>query len=159
MKYFFISILFLQSCATQKPIKITEFSTYTIAVDTTFTLGKELVYYDNFFLVANYSDNNKTQSEIDSFVVNYISQNKYSAKTEEVRLWFYKETKKTNLVEIKKNPREIDRFSNQHDLVYGYYLKINNDNKREKYKKGNVIETTEKYIQTPKFKMKLIETY
>lgn len=157
MKNLLIVFIFLQSCTTQKPISITEFFTYAKPVDSTLSLGKIRVYYNNFFLITNYKDNLKSQNKLDSFAINYILQNKYAAKTEEVRLWFYKESTRTNLIEIKKNPREVDRYSNQHDLIYGYYIKRDEENIREKYKNGNVIETTDKYIPTPKFKMILLE--
>jgi hypothetical protein len=152
---FFITLILLQSCAADKPIAITEFSAYTYnrLIDTSVSLGKERIYYYNFFLISNYRDNNLTRLKIDSFVVQHVSKNKYSPKTDEIRLSFYKETNKTNLEAIKRNPRELDRYSNQHDIVYYYAVKLNGSTVREKYKNGEVIETTEDLPETPKFKI------
>ena len=153
MKYLIVLMFLLQSCVSDKLITISEFSTYNKSISTTVSLGKERVYYDNFFLVSNYRDNKKVKMAIDSFVVKFTSGNSYSPLTDEIRLYFYKETSKTNLVEIKKNPREVDRYSNRHDLVYYYAVKLDGSKVREKIKNGEVIETTEKQIPTLKFKI------
>lgn len=93
------------------------------------------------------------KSQIDSFVTKYTDRNEFSPFTNEIRMYFYKETKKTNLIEIKKNPRELDRYSNAHDLIYYYAVKLNGSKVWKKYKKGKVIATSEKQIPTPKFKI------
>jgi hypothetical protein len=159
MKYLAIMILFLQSCISEKPISITEFSTYTYPISTTISLGKERIYYNNLFLVSNFRNNKKVELSIDSFVVKYTSDNCYSANTDEIRLYFYKETSKTNLTEIKKNPREVDRYSDRHDLVYCYIIKLDGSKVREKYKNGEVIETTEKFSKPPRFKITDFRAY
>ena len=153
MKYLFTMIVFLQSCISKEPIKIVEFNTLTKSIFTTLSLGKERVYYNNFFLVSNYRNDKMVEMKIDSFVLTYVSSKIYSSRTDEIRLYFYKETSKTNLVEIKKNPREVDRYSNRHDLVYYYAVKLDGSKVREKIKNGEVIETTEKQIPTLKFKI------
>ena len=155
MRYLLIALIFLQSCVADKPISITEFSAYTYnrLTDTSFWLGKERIYYHNFFLISNYRDNKLTRLKIDSFVVQYVSKNKYSPKTDEIRLSFYKETGRTNLDAIKRNPRELDRYSDQHDIVYYYAVKLNGSTVREKYKNGEVIESTEDIPEPPKFKI------
>lgn len=153
MKYIIIALALLQSCVADKPITITAFTTYNKPVDTTVSLGKEMIYYNNFFLVSNYRNNQRVERKVDSFVVGFIAANKYSANTNEIRFYFYKETRRTNLVDIERNPREIDRYSNQHDLVYYYAVKSNGNTVREKFKNGQVIETTAKKVKMPKFKI------
>ena len=153
MRTFMIIAALFQSCVTEKSISITEFTTYDKTSYTTISLGKEMVYYNNFFLVSKYRNNERIETKIDSFVVGFIASKTYSSKTENIRLYFYKESSKTNLVAIEKNPREVDRYSNEHDLVYCYTVKLNGEKLREKFKNGDVIETTAKKIKTPKFKI------
>ena len=69
---------------------------------------------------------------IDSFVFKFTSQRKYSSSTGEMHLYFYKETDKTNLAEIEKNPTEVDRYFNDHDLAYCYAVKLDGINVRKK---------------------------
>lgn len=158
MKNIIILIVVLQSCSPQKPIVITEFSTYTKSVYTDTSLGKEMTYFNSFFLISNYRDSKEVTMQLDSFVTTYILKNKYPETTEKIRLYFYKETSKTNLVAIEQNPREIDRYSNDHDLVFYYAVKSNLEVERKKYKNGEVVETLPKpTIPTPKFKIEKIE--
>jgi len=116
-------------------------------------LGKERIYYNKFFLVSNYANSKKVEKEIDSFVVVFTSGNNYHANTAEIRLYFYKETSKTNLAVIKQNPRDIDRYSNEHDLIYYYAVKLDGTFEREKYKQGEIIENTAEQLPKPKFRI------
>lgn len=153
MKILITTLFLLQSCLTNKPITITEFTTYNKPVYSTISLGKEMIYYNNFFLVSNYRNHKQVEMELDSFVINFTSNQHYAEKTEDIRLYFYKESSKTNLLAIERNPREVDRYSNAHDLVYCYIVKLNGSTVREKFKNGEVIETTAKNIRPPKFKI------
>lgn len=148
----------LQSCLPQKPIVIAEFSTYSKPIDTTISRGKEMIYFNGFFLVSNYKDSKKIALQLDSFVQAYTSKKNYPQSTEEIRFYFYKETSKTNLIEIERNPREVDRYSNEHDLIYYYAVKLNKEMVREKYKNGEIIEIIPKpTTPTPKFKIEKVE--
>jgi hypothetical protein len=153
MKYVILSFVLLQGCVAEKPIQITPFTTYTKPIDTIVSLGKEKVYYTNLFLISNYRDTRKVQIQLDSFVSEFIAKNEYSPKTEGIWLYFYKETSKTNLAVIKRNPKDVDRYSDFHDMVYHYFVKLDGSRVREKIKNGEVIETTEKMLPKPKFKI------
>lgn len=152
MKYNIVLLLMLFSCVSNKEIIITEFYTDNVSVYKSISqTGKEIIYYNNFFLVSNYSSNNKIEKKLDSFVLHYTLEMKYSDNLEEARLWFYKESSRTNLISISQNPKEIDRYSNDHDLVYCYIIKGEGERIRERYKNGEVIETTEKFSKPSKF--------
>ena len=95
---------------------------------------------------------------VDSFANQFLNTGKFSPNREEVRLWFYKETSKTNIESIRANPREVDRYSNEHDLVWGFTLQRNNFLRREKFKTGEVIETNSVHVvPSPKFKVEKVE--
>lgn len=112
-----------------------------------------MINYVNFFLVSNYKNSKKTDKEVDSFVAAFTSKNKYAPNTEEIGFFFYKETSKTNLIAIKRNPSDVDLYSNEHDLIYFYSLKPDGSKERKKFKNGDAIETTEKKIHKLKFKI------
>ncbi|MFZ4769825.1 MAG: hypothetical protein ACOYLO_06555 [Ferruginibacter sp.] len=147
------------SCKKSVKPQIIQFTTYTKEVDSSVIWkGRNLVYYNFFFLVKNYSTQKQDISIIDSFATNFLTSGKFSPNKEEVRLWFYKETAKTNIEAIRANPREVDRYSNEHDLVWGFTLQKNNFLRRKKFKDGEVIETNSiKIDPAPKFRIEKVE--
>ncbi len=153
MRYLILALFIFQSCVTDMPISITQFTTLSMPTHTDTSLGKKLVYFDDFFLITNFKESKSVENEIDSFVNNYISGKSYPDNTEEIKLYFYRETSKTNLKAIEKNPREIDRYSNDHDIVYCYFIRPKGISKKEKIKNGEIIETTPKPIPKPNFKI------
>jgi hypothetical protein len=157
MKYLIIiGIVFLQSCVAEKSMKISPFSKFDKFVFIGRAFGKEEVYYTNFFFVANYRDTKKAEMQIDSFVTAFIAKNEYSPNTEVIWLYFYKETRHTNQVTIKRNPRGVDPYSDYRDLVYSYVVKPDGSQVREKMKNGEAIETAERML--PKLKTILVKT-
>jgi hypothetical protein len=109
-------------------------------------------------LVRNYSSKKEVISVIDSFANNFLETGIFSPNREEVRMAFYKETSNTNIESIQANPREVDRYSNEHDLVWCFTLQRNNFLKKEKIKEGEVIETNSELIDpTTKFRIKRVE--
>lgn len=152
------TILIASTCKQLAKPHIIQFTTYSREIDSSVSLNKMRVIYNYFFLVRNYSSKKEVVSVIDSFANNFFKTGKFSPNREEVRVYFYKQTSKTNIESIKANPREVDRYSNQHDLVWSYTLQRNNFIKIEKIKDGDVVETNvELMAPTPKFKIKKIE--
>jgi hypothetical protein len=146
------------SCRQPAKPQIVQFTTYTKEVDSSVSLNKMRVIYNYFFLVRNYSSKKEVISVIDSFANNFLETGKFSPNREEVRIFFYKETSNTNIESIQANPREVDRYSNEHDLVWCFTLKRNNFLKKEKIKEGEVIETNSELIDpTTKFRIKRVE--
>lgn len=155
---FSLILLFAISCKQPDKPTIIQFTTYTKEVDSSFSLGKMRVIYNYFFLIQNYSPKKEVLSVIDSFAKDFLDPEKFSTYREEVRLWFYKETSKTNMESIRANPREVDRYSNEHDLVWGYTLQSDNFIKKEKIKNGEIIETNAELIfPDPKFRIKKVD--
>ena len=85
-----------------------------------------------------YRNNNKTELFIDSFVNKHI--NPQLLQYNNYMMYFYKESSKTNLVKIKENPRELDRYSAGHDLVYHYEWIDGKFEGRVKIKNGEQVE-------------------
>jgi hypothetical protein len=152
----FIGILTtVTSCMRKSKMEIVQFNTYTKEADSLISLNKMRVYYNYFFLVKNYSDKTESNASIDSFSLRFLKYGKYSPNREEIRIWFYKETSKTNIEAIRANPREVDRYSNEHDLIWCYTLFRNNFIKKDKFKNGEVEQTNLKSITTsPKIETK-----
>lgn len=140
----FIFQLFF-SCKSSSTISITQFNTLTKELDTIEGIGKEngntLYYYTYFFLVSNYKNCKHNINLIDSFSNNFFKKKTFLPHTERVELYFYKETNKTNLEAIKANPREVDRYSNFHDLVWRFTLLKNGSIVKERMKNGDVLES------------------
>ena len=154
----FLLLTIICSCKQSPKPQFVQFTTYTKEVDSFVSLDKMRVIYNYFFLVKNYSSKKENISMVDSFANQFLNTGKFSPNREEVRLWFYKETSKTNIESIRANPREVDRYSNEHDLVWGFTLQRNNFLRREKFKNGEVIETNSVHVvPSPKFKVEKVE--
>ena len=52
---------------------------------------------------------------------------------------FYKESRYTNLIKIAENPRELDRYSVDHDLVFDYTWEDGKFDSRTEIKNGERI--------------------
>lgn len=152
------ALIILSGCKSQSKPEIIQFYTYTKEVDSFISLDKMRVYYNYFFLVKNYTSKENVRTTIDSFAIKFLKTGKFSPNKEEVRIWFYRETARTNIEKINANPREVDRYSNQHDLVWGYTLLRNNFIKKEKFLNGEVVQTNfEAKTPIPKFDVKKLE--
>ena len=154
----FLLLTIICSCKQSPKPQFVQFTTYTKEVDSFVSLDKMRVIYNYFFLFKNYSSKKENISMVDSFANQFLNTGKFSPNREEVRLWFYKETSKTNIESIRANPREVDRYSNEHDLVWSYTLQRNNFIERKKFKKGEVVETNSiKIDKAPKFRIEKAE--
>lgn len=101
--------------------------------------GSNYTYVTKTFLVTNYTSNKNSEKQIDSFV---NCQNNSFKQIDNINLFFYKISKKTNSANWKKNPRDIDRYSNEHDFIFNYVISKNNDSTRStskfKYRNGKI---------------------
>ena len=80
-----------------------------------------------FFLVKNFK---RDTPSLDQYVINEFC--KYISDTTLGHLYyFYHETRKTNLKEIKKYPRVIDQYSDGNDLINSYTFKAGYFDKTE----------------------------
>jgi hypothetical protein len=101
--------------------------------------GSNYTYVTKTFLVKNYSDNNNSEIQIDSFV---NSQKNTLKQIDNINLFFYKISDKTNSANWEKNPRDIDRYSNEHDIIYNYVISKSIDSTKSiskfKYRNGKI---------------------
>lgn len=95
-------------------------------------------YKFDFFLVNGYVDNKRSRMVIDSFVVKHKGD--YPLKFDQYDMTFYKYSEETNVKNIIANPRVIDRYSQQHDLIYGYSWINGKLVSRMKWKNGEVVD-------------------
>jgi hypothetical protein len=133
-----VAILFLTSCSSNaQKLKFTRVDKLSI-IDTNIVADKKLISKEENYMVENYKDDSTSLRLIDSFVNKNkdIALNKYS----NYNLAFYKKSDQTNIENISKNKRIIDRYSNEHDLLYRYFWYQGKFIMRYKYKDGEIIE-------------------
>jgi len=133
MKIFFyiLVVMCLTACCNSKQILITQFYPFKVSADSP-------TRKDDFFLVTNYSDNKKALEQIDSFVSKHIDPD--YLKLGYYCMNFFKESGKTNLQAIERNPRVVDRYSFGHDLIFTYTWEYGKYSGRRKIIKGEDVE-------------------
>lgn len=115
--FLLIFILPAINCKQTSEISIVPLSMFNYT-DTIMDRGKLIISKGEYFLVKEYTDNMKNESLIDSFahkntavgISNYAN---YS-------MLFYKESGQTNIKHLKEHPKDIDRYSRDHDWIYEY---------------------------------------
>ncbi len=153
MKYtvFIFAFFLLISCGTQKPIIIRQFYPFNKMTDTSYSNNVVRTIKEDYFLISNFRNDLSTTLYVDSFVRKYI--NIEILKYNTYRMYFYKETKYTNVEKIAENPRELDRYSSDHDLVYDYTWIDGKFEGRIKIRNGEQVEP-----ELPKYNFTLIYT-
>lgn len=82
-------------------------------------------------------------SDIDSAVARFVRENidSLKGKAEQLIMTFYTRSTITNKEHLSLNPRDIDRYSQDHDMVWAYsWHKGNNATFRFKFKNGEIID-------------------
>lgn len=92
----------------------------------------------DFYLVRKYVESKATEKFIDSFVEK--NKDKNLSKYATYGIVLYKESSETNIKTIQANPRVIDRYSQQNDMIYEYSWTAGKFGIRFKYKNGEIIE-------------------
>jgi hypothetical protein len=113
-------------------------------LDTTIIDKKVRLLSSKSFLVYGYKNNSLSDNAIDSF-----ANNVYSHRNEELAqltLFFYKKSKNTNIENLKRNIRIVDRYSNEHDLLFMYVWSDGKLISRYKFKKGQIIRPKTKIL-------------
>lgn len=115
VRVFFLAFL-LYGCTSKEPSFMIEQLRMLSLTDTAIDRGSLLVTKNESFLVKGY--HNKDSVSILEFAkAREDSGNNYT----EYIMFFYKESKKTNPENITKNPKIIDRYSNENDLICTYH--------------------------------------
>lgn len=94
----------------------------------------------NYYLVENYKDN----SDCDSAIVNFVKAQKRDTAYKSEYFTFYRLSDITNEAHLKENPRDLDRYSADNDLLFQiikYQLPKdkNNPNIITKYRNGEMV--------------------
>jgi hypothetical protein len=87
-------------------------------------------------------DNNSFSSSIDTIISNYVKKIKDTIKGDysQIGFSFYLRSKITNEEHLKNNPRDLDRYSQENDLLWMYtWEKKKNNMTRFKFKNGKII--------------------
>jgi hypothetical protein len=107
-------------------------------IDTTIFKGRLTINRIDYYLVEDYSDNKHTEHLIDSFAYKnkHVNINDYGL----YKMFFYKKSAKTNPKNLSENPRDLYRYSQDHDLIFMYNWINGKFAGRYKLKNGEIIE-------------------
>jgi len=141
---FILVIFFLIECKNQ-PIVILQFYPYNKMTDTSYSNNQVRTLREDYFLISNFKGYNNSILYVDSFVGKHINPSLLQYNT--YRMYFFKESRYTNLIKIEQNPRELDRYSASHDLVFQYTWIDGKFTGREKIKNGETIDPEQKKLQ------------
>ena len=131
---FFISINCTQP--SSKTISIVAFEILNYS-DTMILSDKTLFNKGENYLIKNYSESIKTENYIDSFVKR--NRDASLTKYDNYSIIFYKESKKTNIENITKRPRDLDRYSQDQDLLFIYRWTNGKYEAKYKFKNGQIV--------------------
>lgn len=134
---FWLTTLFINCTSSQSRISIEPLTmlNYIASVE---DRGKMVVNKVNYYLIHGYEDTKKVKRYIDRFVNNNKDSNlEHYAYFSMI---FYKASFETNTRNILSNPRVIDRYSQNHDLIYKYWWSNGRPRSTFKYKNGEVID-------------------
>lgn len=92
----------------------------------------------DYYLVEGYSDDSTRRQYLDSFVEKNKDQE--LGKYGNYAMVFYKRSKQTTVENITANKKVIDRYSNQHGLIYEYHWSNGDFLARYKLKNGTIVE-------------------
>lgn len=140
---FYFTILFtltiISACSHSKSkVSFVSMSMFNY-IDSTPDRGKPWKAKGDHFIIKGYKDNSETLRSIDSFVNN--NKGKMPDDNTQYDMIFYKESSITNIGHLTANPRDLDRYSQNNDMIYDYNW--TNNGKlftRYKYKNGKIIE-------------------
>lgn len=132
-------------CGDNKPVVIQQFYPFNKMTDTSYDNNQMRTLKEEYFLISNFKDNNSTILYIDSFVAKHVNADLIKFNT--FRMYFFKESKLTNLIKIEENPRELDRYSNDHDLVFDYSWEEGKFQGRVRIKDGERIYPGQKKLK------------
>ncbi|MBU1373523.1 MAG: hypothetical protein KJ712_06590 [Bacteroidetes bacterium] len=132
-----ISILLSSCCSNQKLIFNLYNSEHSTKEKPNGKYFKDLL---EIYIVKNYSNCKFSDQQIDSFI-NSLRENRIKSY-DYITIYLYKYSKKTNLENWKNNPQDIDKYSNEHDLIFCYVIHDNAEKSisKSKYRNGKIIE-------------------
>ncbi len=115
---FIFIIAFFTSCTVrQSNIAVIPLEKFT-SVDTIVFKGKKVMHKTASFIISNWKEDKKSLHALDCFVISSIDSNIYSYG--QYTMIFYKESDITNIRHLSENPRDLDRYSQDNDMIYNY---------------------------------------
>lgn len=102
---------------THKQISFEEI-TKLRSVDTSYSANGATTIKQIAIIVNNYQSRDEIKKAIDSFA--FAKAKNYKDGFNDVLLIFYKASKITNKAHLKENPRDLDRYSENNDMLFTY---------------------------------------
>jgi hypothetical protein len=151
MKHSFILILLSLSliqercsCQTKNKLIFEKVNIFT-SVDTSYYDGKMSTFYVEHYIVSNYKDS----KAVDSLIADFADKNSqnnclmYNSYT----MLFYKKSSITNKMHLENSPKDLDRYSQNNDLLYVFsWWDKGKKYSKQKYKNGESMEPKAKII-------------
>jgi hypothetical protein len=140
----FLLIVLLTGCTHNSsqisaiPIQILDYAD-TVKLGDLITTDKS-----NNFLVENFSDTKENEKYLDTFA--FERKDKNFEEYTNYSIVFYKKSSITTIKNIKANPRIIDRYSQENDLIYKYVWIRGKFSNKYKYKNGIIVNSKIKNI-------------
>ena len=101
----------------QKPLEFEKLEQFS-KIDTMLDNGKQYYYKTDVYIVKNYRDNLKNERTVDSFSYKNRASNIDEFSTYSIVV--YKYSDKTNIDNLRKNPKDFDYYSFVEDMKYLY---------------------------------------
>jgi hypothetical protein len=101
----------------QEPLEFVKLDQFS-KIDTMPDNGRPYYYKTDVYIVKNYSDNYQNERAVDSFA--YKNRTKDLAKYSTYGIVVYKYSNKTNIANLKKNPKDFDDYTFDNDMIYVY---------------------------------------
>lgn len=132
----FLLLCVMVSCK-QEPLKFEKLVQFS-RVDTISDNGRPYYFKTDVFIVKNYSDNYQNERSVDSFA--YKNRAKDLAKYASYQVEIYKYSDKTNIPNLKKNPKDFDNYTFINDMIYIYRWSEGTWTSKMKFKGRETVE-------------------
>ena len=121
----------------QKPLEFESLEQFS-KIDTMSDNGKPYFFKTDVFIVRNYEDNLVNEWTVDSFA--YKNRAKDLALYESYSITMYKSSDKTNIENLKKNPKDFDYYTFINDMIYIYRWSNGTWSSKMKFKGRETVE-------------------
>jgi len=101
----------------QKPLEFEKLEQFS-NIDTIKKDGKTILFKTDSYIVNNYRENLQSEKTVDSFA--YKNKAIDMALYEGYSIIIYKSSGKTNLENLKNNPKDFDNYTFDNDQIYTY---------------------------------------
>lgn len=136
LKYIVVVVIITLFCSCKNDGEEIEIIPFTLLNEekTSVDRGDTLYFKSEYFLIRNYHDGNDLDTMLQKFVDSHIDST--IKKYTQYDIVFYKESEITNEAHLKQRPRDLDRYSQQHDLLFDYCWRNGSFSRRYEYKNG-----------------------